>query len=73
MGRQLWPLLSHERRAAGGDIRPQYVQPPPWGIAAVLVWVRRLGRGQRWVWAKLVINAARIRLRDRQRLAPRLQ
>lgn len=45
------------------------------GLGPLPAWVRRLGRVQRWVWAKLVINAARIRLRtaQRQRLAARLQ
>lgn len=45
------------------------------GLGPLPAWVRRLGRVRRWVWAKLVINAARIRLRtaQRQRLAARLQ
>lgn len=45
------------------------------GLGPLPAWVRRLGRVQRWVWAKLVINAARIRLRTAQpqRLTARLQ
>jgi len=41
------------------------------GLGPLPAWVRRLGRVARWVWCKLVINAARI-LR-RQRLAATLQ
>jgi hypothetical protein len=41
------------------------------GLGPLPAWVRRLGRVARWVWCKLVINAARI-LR-RQRLAASLQ
>jgi Transposase DDE domain len=33
------------------------------GLAALPSWVRRIWRVRRWVWAKLLINAARIRLR----------
>ena len=45
------------------------------GLGPLPAWVRRLGRVRRWVWAKLVINAARIRSRtaQRQRLTARLQ
>ena len=45
------------------------------GLGPLPAWVRRLGRVQRWVWAKLAINAARIRLRtaQRQRLTTPLQ
>lgn len=45
------------------------------GLGPLPAWVRRLRRVQRWVWCKLVINAARIRLRTAQqkRLAARLQ
>jgi hypothetical protein len=45
------------------------------GMGPLPAWVRRLGRVQRWVWAKLVINAARIRFRtaQRQRLTAGLQ
>lgn len=41
------------------------------GLGPLPAWVRRLGRVQRWVWCKMAINAARIRLRadQRQRLA----
>lgn len=34
------------------------------GLAPLPAWVRRLRRVHRWVWAKLVINAARIRIRQ---------
>lgn len=38
------------------------------GLSGTLpAWVRRHGRVRRWVWAKLLINAARIRIRDRKR------
>ena len=37
------------------------------GLAPLPNWVRRLGRVRRWVWCKLVINAARI-LRKQQNL-----
>lgn len=45
------------------------------GLGPLPAWVRRLGRVQRWVWCKLAINAARIRLRtaQRQRLTAPLQ
>jgi len=39
------------------------------GLGPLPNWVRRLGRVQRWVWCKVVINAARI-LRNRERLLP---
>jgi IS5 family transposase len=39
------------------------------GLGPLPAWVRRLARVQRWVWAKLVINAARIL--HRQRLVAR--
>ena len=32
------------------------------GLAALPPWVRRIGRVRNWVWAKLLINAARIRI-----------
>ena len=38
------------------------------GLGPLPSWVRRLGRVRRWVWAKLTINAARIILRQRQRI-----
>jgi hypothetical protein len=41
------------------------------GLAALPAWVRRLDRVRTWVWAKLLINAARII--KHQRLTPRLQ
>jgi hypothetical protein len=34
------------------------------GLSGLPAWVRRLGRVTRWVWAKLVINAARILNRE---------
>lgn len=34
------------------------------GLAPLPAWVRRIPRVQRWVWAKLVINAIRIRFRQ---------
>lgn len=37
------------------------------GLGPLPNWVRTLGRVQRWVWCKVVINAARI-LRNRERL-----
>jgi hypothetical protein len=37
------------------------------GLGALPPWVRRLGRVARWVWCKLVINAARV-ARRRQRM-----
>lgn len=39
----------------------------PGGLGPLPNWVRRLGRVQRWVWCKLVINAHRI-LRNRERI-----
>jgi Transposase DDE domain len=39
------------------------------GLGPLPAWVRRLGRVSRWVWAKLVINAARI-LRRREEKGP---
>ncbi len=41
------------------------------GLGPLPAWVRRLRRVERWVWAKLLINGARI-LR-KQRLTARLQ
>jgi IS5 family transposase len=41
------------------------------GLGPLPPWVRRQHRVEQWVWAKLVINAVRIRYR--QRLAARLQ
>lgn len=41
------------------------------GLSGLPAWVRRLGRVTRWVWAKLVINAARIL--HRQQPMQRLQ
>lgn len=38
------------------------------GLGPLPAWARRLGRVTRWVWAKLVVNAARIILRRRQRI-----
>lgn len=35
------------------------------GLAPLPAWVRRLHRVKRWVWAKLLINAARIQLNQR--------
>jgi Transposase DDE domain len=35
------------------------------GLNALPSWVRRIWRVRRWVWAKLLINAARIRLRHK--------
>jgi Transposase DDE domain len=32
------------------------------GLASLPSWVRRIGRVRNWVWAKLLINAARIRI-----------
>ena len=37
------------------------------GLGPLPAWVRRLGRVELWVWAKLAINA--VRIRRRQRLA----
>jgi hypothetical protein len=37
------------------------------GLAPLPAWVRTLGRVTRWVWAKLVINAARILVRLKQK------
>jgi IS5 family transposase len=39
------------------------------GLGPLPAWVRRRHRVEQWVWAKLLINAARIRYRERQRLA----
>jgi Transposase DDE domain len=39
------------------------------GLGPLPAWVRRRHRVEQWVWAKLIINAARIRYRERQRLA----
>jgi hypothetical protein len=36
------------------------------GLHGLPPWVRRYGRVRRWVWAKLLINAARIRLNQRK-------
>lgn len=38
------------------------------GLGPLPNWVRRQGRVERWVWCKLVINAARIILRRQQRM-----
>ena len=35
------------------------------GLAPLPAWVRRLRRVKRWVWAKLLINAVRIQIRQR--------
>jgi hypothetical protein len=40
------------------------------GLQGLPPWVRRYGRVRRWVWAKLLINAARIRRLHRQRKVP---
>lgn len=37
------------------------------GLNGLPAWVRRHGRVRRWVWAKLLINAARIRVNDRRK------
>ena len=37
------------------------------GLQGLPAWVRRHGRVRRWVWAKLLINAARIRINDRRK------
>lgn len=37
------------------------------GLATLPPWVRREGRVRRWVWAKLLINAARIRVNERRK------
>lgn len=39
------------------------------GLNGLPPWVRRYGRVHRWVWAKLLINAARIRINRRQEAA----
>jgi hypothetical protein len=39
------------------------------GLNGLPPWVRRYGRVQRWVWAKLLINAARIRIKRRKAAA----
>jgi hypothetical protein len=36
------------------------------GLATLPPWVRRIGRVRRWVTAKLLINAARIRIQRRK-------
>jgi hypothetical protein len=36
------------------------------GLAGLPSWVRRYGRVRRWVWAKLMINAARLRVNERK-------
>jgi hypothetical protein len=37
------------------------------GLNGLPPWVRRHGRVRRWVWAKLLINAARIRIKRRRK------
>lgn len=37
------------------------------GLNDLPPWVRRHGRVRRWVWAKLLINAARIRIKHRRK------
>lgn len=37
------------------------------GLIGLPPWVRRYSRVRRWVWAKLLINAARIRIRHRRK------
>jgi hypothetical protein len=46
-----------------GDIERQFAQLVSFGggLAALPSWVRRIWRVRNWVWAKLLINAARIR------------
>jgi len=39
------------------------------GLAALPSWVRRIWRVRHWVWAKLLINAARIRINRKKQLA----
>jgi hypothetical protein len=41
------------------------------GLGPLPAWVRRSGRVERWVWAKLAINA--VRIRRRQRLTAQVQ
>jgi hypothetical protein len=38
------------------------------GLAALPTWVRRIWRVRNWVWAKLLINAARIRINRKRRV-----
>ena len=40
------------------------------GLQALPPWVRRHGRVRRWVWGKLLINAARIRIKQRKSRKP---
>jgi hypothetical protein len=65
--------LGRDRRRGRGAIGRAFGSAGAFagGLGPLPNWVRRAGRVSRWVWAKLVINAARI-LR-RQRLAARLK
>jgi hypothetical protein len=48
MERQLWPLLYHELRAVGRQVRQKYVSHPPWVVAAVLLWAALHDRPVSW-------------------------
>ena len=59
-----WSLLAER-----GSIERQFGNAGSFagGLGPLPNWVRRLGRVERWVWCKLVINAHRI-LRNRERM-----
>ena len=58
----------YERRT---DIERQFSQVSSFGggLAPLPAWVRRIWRVRHWVWAKLLINAARIRVNRKKGLA----
>lgn len=65
MGRELWPSLYRELRAAAADVRQKYVQHPPWVIAAVLVWAALHDRPVSWAcdprhWSTTRLRPARL-------------
>jgi hypothetical protein len=59
-----WALL-----AGRGSIERAFGNPGSFGggLGPLPNWVRRRGRVERWVWCKLVINAARITYRRQQK------
>lgn len=63
------PQLMHQR----GQIERDFGNSVSFsgGLQGLPPWVRRYGRVRRWVWAKLMINAARIRVRHRRKSSER--
>ena len=58
-GQQLWAMRGRIERLFGN------FTSFGGGLAPLPAWVRRLHRVKRWLWAKLVINATRIRINQR--------